>query len=108
MSLPGFQTVGLCQPEILRSMIADRIRVERRRMVLSQKAFAEKCGIPLRTFKRVEQGECDSLDAFLRVVIAFERIIALELLFPPPSSAPSLRSPLATLNRLKQRVAGCT
>jgi transcriptional regulator with XRE-family HTH domain len=76
-------------------------------MGFSQKAFAEKCGIPLRTFKRFEQGECDSLEIFLRIVIIFERVVGLELLFPPKQAVVTeVRSPTIALERLKNRIAG--
>jgi hypothetical protein len=73
---------------------------------MTQEAFAEKCGIPLRTFKRFEQGECDSLDAFLRIVVVFERVVGIELLFPPKQAVVTeVRSPTVALARLKSRMA---
>jgi transcriptional regulator with XRE-family HTH domain len=64
---------------------------------MSQQVFAMKCGIPLRTYKRLEQGQCDSLQVFLQVVIAFDRTIALELLFPPQ------QMPETALDRIRRR-----
>lgn len=88
----------------LRARIADRIRFERRRLGRTQEEFADWCGIPLRTYKRVELGKCDSLEAFLRIVICFERSSGLELLFPPKPIVIEDRSAPAMLERLKKRI----
>lgn len=105
MPLPGFHELTSASASELRLRIADGVRYERRKTGLSQQAFAEKCGIPLRTFKRFEQGECDSLEVFLRIVILFERVVALELTFPPKRPLVSeVRSPAAALERLKNRM----
>lgn len=107
MSLPGFHEIGSKSATELRVHIADRVRLERRRDGLSQKDFADRCGISLRTFKRFEQGECDSLEAFLRIVITFDRIVALELLFPAkPAAVVEARSAPVLLERLRSRVTG--
>jgi len=105
MSLPGFdQDFGL-NFGTLRVRIGDRVRLERRRKRLTQKEFADTCGIALRTYKRFESGKCDSFDAFLAVVIAFERVVALELLFPPKDAVELRpRSPGAALEQLRNRV----
>ena len=99
MSLPGFHQLSACSATELKTHIADRIRLERRRLSLSQEAFAAKCGIPLRTYKRLEQGQCDSLEVFLQVVIVFERIVAIELLFPPR------QPPETALDRIRRRAS---
>ena len=99
MSLPKFDELGPCSASELRIHIADRIRFERRRLLMSQEAFATQCGIPLRTFKRLEQGQCDSLEVFLRLIIRFERTIAIELLFPPRSPKPQE----TVLDRVRRR-----
>lgn len=105
MPIPNFYEDALHDTPDLRIRIADRIRVGRRQTGLSQRHFAEKCGIPLRTFKRVENGTCDSLDAFLRIIIAFERISALELLFPPrPAKVTPMISATIALERLRERI----
>ena len=107
MALPDFTSAnGLSAPD-LRVQIADRVRLERRKLRLSQRKFADQCRIPLRTYKRFEQGSCDSLEAFLRIVCVFERIAALELLFPPKAFAiAENRSPTAALDRLLKRAEG--
>jgi transcriptional regulator with XRE-family HTH domain len=105
LGLPGFHESGLLAAPELRALISNRIRIERRKARLSQRQFADKCGIPLRTFKRFEAGQCDSLEAFLRIVICFERTVALELLFPPkPAAIVEPRSAGAVLERIKARI----
>lgn len=104
MSLRDFSGAGALSVPELRLRIADRVRQERRRLKLSQLKFAEQCQIPLRTYKRFEQGKCDSLEAFLRIVAVFQRTVAIELLFPPkPVGIADLRSPTAALGRLMTR-----
>ena len=105
MALPGFHEIGPKSALELHIHIADRVRVERRKMGLTQQEFAVRCDIPLRTFKRFEQGECDSLEVFLRIALIFERISALELLFPAkPAAVIEARSAPAVLERLNGRI----
>jgi len=109
MSLPNFSNAKEASAPELRQRIADRVRLERRRLKLSQLKFAEQCQIPLRTYKRFEQGQCDSLEAFLRIVTIFERTVAIELLFPPkPVTLTDIRSPAAALERLMTRAQHLT
>ena len=96
MPIPDFLGTNSLSVDELRLLLSDRIRIERRRTDESQRVFAERCGIPLRTYKRFEQGRCDSLEVFFRIVIAFDRIKGFELMFPPkpvrliPRTAPAL------------------
>lgn len=83
---PSFDTSHGLSPEELRRQLADRVRAERRAQRLSQAEFAKECGIPLRTYKRFELSGRITLESFLRIVIAFRRTPALELLFPPSKS----------------------
>lgn len=107
MSLPGFHEMTPNSAFELRVHIADRIRIERRKLGLTQQEFAKRCDVPLRTFKRFEQGECDSLEVFLQVAMTFERISALELLFPAKSAVVlGARSAPILLERLKSRITG--
>ncbi|MVW64326.1 helix-turn-helix domain-containing protein [Massilia sp. NEAU-DD11] len=105
MSVPSFhEGLGTDVPG-LRQLIADRVRLERRRKRLTQKEFADFCGVALRTYKRFESGTCDSLEAFLSIIVAFERVVALELLFPPKEAAElKPRGPEAVLGALRARV----
>lgn len=107
MSIPSFSNAGGLSVSELRYRIADRIRLERRRLKLSQVKFAEQCQISLRTYKRFERGQCDSLEAFLRIVTVFERTVAIELLFPPkPIPVNNAKSATAALERLITRAQG--
>jgi transcriptional regulator with XRE-family HTH domain len=104
MSLPDFSTSSALSVLELRIRIGDRVRVERRRLKLSQVKFATECQIPIRTYKRFEQGKCDSLEAFLRVVMVFQRTAAIELLFPPkPPATSDTKSLFSVLERLMGR-----
>lgn len=107
MTSANSQDVRKLTAEQLRKRITDRVRAERYNWRLSQKEFAERAGIALRTFKRFELGACDSLEVFLRIVVVFERANALELLFPPkPSTTTNPHSPVAALERFLTRVNG--
>lgn len=103
MSIPSFLNLSTPSVAEMRRLLVDRIRLERRRTKESQQAFAGRCGIPLRTYKRFEQGQCDSLDAFLRIVIAFDRIKGFELMFPPKPVSAQSRNPVEILSRLRAR-----
>ena len=88
MSIPKFEDVRSGTPDQLRQLLADRTRYERKRLELTQQEFAEKCGVGFSTFRRFEAGTCDSLEVLLLIVSAFQRIAALDLLFPgeaPPA-----------------------
>lgn len=100
MAIPRFEYSINETSEVLCKLLADRVRIERRRLKLSQGTFSEIAAIPLRTFKRFEQGDCDSLLVFIKVVGAFNRVAALELLFPPQSVVVETRMPAAMLERL--------
>lgn len=104
MSIPSFENARNSTAEEICARIADRVRAERRNLRLSQQEFAIQCKVPLRTYKRFELGECDSLATFIKIVGAFDRIVALELLFPPKQVDPVPRNALALLNRLVQRL----
>ncbi|MHA6891407.1 helix-turn-helix transcriptional regulator [Ralstonia pseudosolanacearum] len=106
MSIPGFETAKVSSPPAICSRISDRVRHERKRLKLTQQEFAARCGIPLRTYKRFELGQRDSLITFIKIVVAFDRAIAIELLFPPKPTSLEVRTPTAVLDRLVQRVDG--
>lgn len=103
MTLPKFFDLKLATSSELRLAIANRVRVERRKQDKSQREFAEHCTIPLRTYKRFELGKCDSLDVFIRIVMAFDRITAIDLLFPTEVRETELRDPLAIVKRMEHR-----
>lgn len=82
MSLPSFENGNQETPARLLGRIGDRVRGERNRLQLTQVEFAQRCGIPLRSFKRFEAGACDSLTILLKVAQYFNRAPGLEMLFP--------------------------
>ncbi len=84
--------------------ITGRVRAERQKLGLSQKEFSSRCEIPLRTYKRFELGQCDSLDVFLRVIREFDRLTAIELLFPPQMTIKQLNDPSSLLARAIDRL----
>ncbi|MDP2759948.1 MAG: helix-turn-helix transcriptional regulator [Sideroxyarcus sp.] len=64
------------------SFLASQIRSERLRQGYSQAVMAEKSGIPLRTYKRIESNGMGSIQNLIIILRALERIMALKLLFP--------------------------
>lgn len=62
----------------------------------SQKAFAERTGVPLRTYKRFESHGRAHLDTFVRALRTLGRTEYLFMLFPGPK-------PTAVLQRLLKR-----
>lgn len=71
------------------SLLASRIRAERVRQGYSQDAIAEKSGIALRTYKRIELTGTGSIQNLIIILRTFGRIRVVELLFP--ASAAQLR-----------------
>lgn len=76
--LPRLDTTEVCQ------YLASKVRRERRLRRLSQAAFAEQAGIPLRTYKRFETHGQANLETFVRVLQALGQARYLYLLFPQP------------------------
>jgi transcriptional regulator with XRE-family HTH domain len=70
--------------EILNEL-ADKCRQLRLRQNMSQQEVADRAGIALRTYRRFEQEGLISLERFVAVVRALNRLSELEeLLAPPP------------------------
>ena len=65
--------------------LAHEVRRARVRDGESQKEFAERAGIPLRTYKRFELHGRGSLETFIRALRAMGRTHYLYMLFPRPS-----------------------
>ena len=70
------------------SFLASRIRFERLRQGYSQALMAEKSGIALRTYKRIEQTGTGSIQNLVIILRTFERIAAIALLLPAPKATP--------------------
>lgn len=82
-------------------LLAARIRRARQDQGESQAQFAERAGVPLRTYKRFELTGKATLFNFAQVMRALGRSQYLLLLFPSPgpASVPSLESGLAALRK---------
>lgn len=72
------------------SFLASRIRSERLRQGYSQAEMAEKSGIALRTYKRIELTGTGTIQNLIVILRALERIRTVELLFPLPTAKPRL------------------
>lgn len=83
MPIPDFGQANTVTSRDVFELLCTRLRAERSKLRLSQRDFAAKAGVPLRTYKRFESGECDSLDVFIRITQAFSRAPGFETLFPP-------------------------
>lgn len=62
--------------------ISDRLRAERIRLKHSQQEMSKLCGIPLRTYKRLELSGKGTIENLVRALVATNRVKALDLLFP--------------------------
>jgi transcriptional regulator with XRE-family HTH domain len=58
-----------------------KILRERRARKLSQSEFAKLANISLRTYKRIEQNSCGSLENFINVLRAFDKLNFLQTIF---------------------------
>jgi len=70
------------------SFLASRIRAERLRLGYSQAGMAEKSGIALRTYKRIELSGTGSIRNLIVILRTLERIMAIKLLFPLSETTP--------------------
>ena len=104
MPIPSLEQANSQPCTQVLKLLADRIRAERRRLNLNQKQFSLRCGIPLRTYKRLELGECDSMSAFIRVFQGFERAAALEMLFPPMQLERGPRGLQKSMESIRQKL----
>lgn len=72
------------------SFLASRIRSERLKKGYSQAVMAKKSGIALRTYKRIELTGAGSIQNLIIILRTLERIRAVEILFPLPTTQPRL------------------
>ncbi|MEM5440016.1 helix-turn-helix domain-containing protein [Paraburkholderia phymatum] len=70
--------------------LAMRVRGERVRNGFSQSAFAEKAGIPLRTYKRFELSGAGSIETLARILMALGHARGFYTLFPHPKPVAQL------------------
>lgn len=85
--------------EAVCSFLASRIRAERQRLGYSQSLMAEKSGIPLRTYKRIELTGLGSIQNLIVILRTFERLTAIKLLIP------IVEAPRLTIVERVQRIA---
>jgi transcriptional regulator with XRE-family HTH domain len=104
MPIPSFDQANKLSVQAVLRLISDRIRCERRRLGLTQVVFAARCGIPLRTYKRLELGESDSIGALIRVAQFLERAPGLETLFPPPQLERPLQGIDAAMRSIRAKL----
>ncbi|WP_157751143.1 helix-turn-helix domain-containing protein [Janthinobacterium svalbardensis] len=104
MAIPDFGSAGALDTENLIILLRDRVRFERRRQKLSQAAFAESCGIPLRTFKRYESTGTGSIELLVKIAQGFGRARGFDSIFPPQPLNPQPRGINAVLARLEKNL----
>jgi hypothetical protein len=86
-------------------LLASRVRRMRHSTGESQKAFADRAYVPLRTYKRFELEGRATLETFLQVLRALNRTQYLQLLFPSEAAKLS-RSLDDMLERARVRSKG--
>lgn len=64
------------------TFVSDRLRAERIRLQYTQQEMSNICGIPLRTYKRLELSGNGTIENLIRTLVATDRVKALDLLFP--------------------------
>ncbi|MDP1678911.1 MAG: helix-turn-helix transcriptional regulator [Candidatus Nitrotoga sp.] len=82
------------------SFLASRIRSERLHQGYSQSTMADKAGIALRTYKRIELTGTGTIQNLIVILRTLERIRAIELLFPL-----SIKEPRRTIIDRVQMIA---
>lgn len=105
MPIPDFGQANTLSSRDVFELLYTRLRAERAKLRQSQRDFAAKAGVPLRTYKRFELGECDSLDVFIRITQAFSRAPGFETLFPPTQLDAKARGLDAAMQSLLRTVA---
>lgn len=91
-------------PRTVRGRLADDVRMRRHAVGLSQAAFAKACNVPLRTFKRFEAGNCDSILVLIKILQVFGRFDGFDLLFEEEKPLMEARTLLAVEAKLQARV----
>lgn len=74
----------LASNEEIVSFLASRIRSERLRQGYTQANMAEKSGIPLRTYKRIELTGMGNIQNLIQILRVLGRIRAIEIILPSP------------------------
>ena len=86
--------------------LGTKVRRFRQEIGMSQSAFAERAGVPLRTYKRFESHGRANLETFIQVLQAMDRAHYLFMLFPQPSrpAAPTFEDKLRSLRLRTMRM----
>jgi transcriptional regulator with XRE-family HTH domain len=87
----------------LESQLADRLSKIRLSRNLTRAQLAQESGVSQRTLARLEAGDSVSLDAFLRVLLAFKMEGNLLALLPDPAVRPVDRVKLKGHERQRAR-----
>lgn len=89
-------------------LLASRVRAERRMLNLSQEEMAAAAGVPIRTYKRFESAECESLSVLIKIASAMEsrtgpgRLAAFEKMFPGGVREARASTPMGALWKLEK------
>jgi transcriptional regulator with XRE-family HTH domain len=105
MTTPTFNDILGSDVGQHRSLLSDRLRLERKHRGLTQDQFASLLQVSSRTYKRFELGTCDSLELFLSIVIVIGKTSALDLVFPNPATAAKPRTPVGAMAKLNEKRA---
>ncbi|WP_081934156.1 helix-turn-helix transcriptional regulator [Massilia sp. 9096] len=105
MTTPTFSDILGSDVGRYRSLLSDRLRLERKHRGLTQEQFAGLLQVSSRTYKRFELGTCDSLELFLSIVIAIGKTSALDLVFPNPPTVAKPRTPAGAMAKLNEKRA---
>jgi len=85
--------------------LAMRVRSERVRHGYSQSSFAEKAGIPLRTYKRFELAGSGSIETLIRVLMALDHARGFFTLFPQPQ-LPAQKTLIERIHEMSKALPG--
>ncbi len=104
MAVHRFRDAKELPPRTVRGRLADDVRKRRHAVGLSQAAFATACNVPLRTFKRFEAGNCDSMLVLIKILQVFGRFDGFDLLFEEVTPPMEARTLLAVEAKLQAKV----
>lgn len=88
----------LTPPTTMLTELGRRLTSVRKQLGWSQEALAERAGIGIATLRRIEDGRDGKLGSWLRILVALERVDAIEQLLPE-----EFRSPMAEVKAQRRR-----
>ena len=74
--------------EDLQLELCDKLHDERKRQGLTQKEMSERSGVPLATYKRIEQMGEGSIRNLMKILIALKRSDEIDKLLQPEPTSP--------------------